>query len=313
MAAGADCVVSLLSRLADRIRRDRRLKTILFLSPGLITLAIFFFLPFVVSLLLSFDMLVRERVGNTFVWILSLQPSLEYYIKFFTSPGTSVSIIQSLYYASFTTIGTLLISFPMAYYMAFKLDRRRKNFVLFLIFLPFWVNFIIRVYAIRFLFHPDGIVSTTLMALGITDGPISIIGTDTAVLITMVYSYLIFMLLPIYGVVEKINKELIEAAYTLGATPFKTLVKVTLPLAKPGIIAGSLLVFIPAMGEFIIPIIVGGGKSYPIGRLIFDQFIKVSGIQGWALGSAAAMVYVGLIVIATYLYFRFVGREVTLI
>jgi len=214
-------------------------------------------------------MLVREKVGDTFVWILSLQPNLEHYINFFMSPGTSVSILQSLYYASFTTIGTLLISFPMAYYMAFKLDRRRKNFVLFLIFLPFWVNFIIRVYAIRFLFHPDGILSTTLMAIGLTSEPISIIGTDTAVLITMVYSY------------EKINK--------------------------------SLLVFIPAMGEFIIPIIVGGGKSYPIGRLIYDQFIKVSGIQGWALGSAAAMVYVGLIVVATYLYFRFVGREVTLI
>ncbi len=313
MAEGADSIVSLES-LLNRIRRSRRLKLILFLSPGLITLGIFFFAPFIFAFLFSLGMFTRviieERVS---AWVFQLSPTLEYYLRFLQSPSTIESIRQSIYYATFTTLGTLAISFPMAYYMALKMDRRMKGYALFLVFLPFWINFLIRVYAIKFIIHPDGPLSTFLIAIGVIDEGLRILGTDTAVLITMVYSYLIFMLLPVYGVMEKINKELLEAAYTLGATPFKTLIKITIPLVKPGMIAGSLLVFIPAMGEFIIPMMVGGGRSYPIGRLIYDQFIRVGPPLGFALGSAAAMIYILLILISTYLYFRFVGGEVKLI
>jgi len=295
--------------LLDRIRRSRSLKLFLLLGPGLIFLAIFFFAPFIISLMMSLGMLDKE----VYTWYLTFEVTLRYYIRFFTNPGTVRAIILSFYYASVTTIGTLLLSYPMAYYMAFKMDRRMKTTAVFIIFLPFWVNFILRVYAMRFILHEAGPLQQSLISIGLLSQPISILGTDIAVIITMIYSYLIFMLLPIFGVVEKINKEYIEAAYTLGAPPMKTFLKITLPLSKPGIIAGSLLVFIPALGEFIIPILVGGGRAYTIGRLIYDNFIRISGILGWAMGSAAAMIYIGLILISTYLYFKFVGREITLI
>ncbi len=293
----------------DKIRRSRSLKLFLLLGPGLIFLAIFFFAPFVISLMLSLGMLDKE----VYTWYLTFEVTLRYYIRFFTNPGTVRAIILSFYYASVTTIGTLLLAYPMAYYMAFKMDKRMKTTAVFIIFLPFWINFILRVYAMRFILHEAGPLQQGLISIGLLSEPIPILGTDIAVIITMIYSYLIFMLLPIFGVVEKINKEYIEAAYTLGAPPLKTFLKITLPLSKPGIIAGSLLVFIPALGEFVIPILVGGGRAYTIGRLIYDNFIRISGILGWAMGSAAAMVYIGLILISTYIYFKFVGREITLI
>lgn len=312
MAEGADSVVSL-EGLIGRLRRSRRLKLILFLSPGLTVLIIFFFSPFIFSLLFSLGMFTKTVVDGVSRWVFIPYPELEYYSSFLTSKSTLNSVFQSIYYASVTTLGTLLLSFPMAYYMALKMDRGTKNIALFLIFLPFWINFLIRVYAIKFIIHPDGPLSFLLVSIGVLDEGLRILGTDIAVLITMVYSYMIFMLLPVYGVMEKLNREYIEAAYTLGATPLKTLLRVTIPIVKPGIIAGSLLVFIPAMGEFIIPIMVGGGRSYPIGRLIYDQFIRIGPPLGFAYGSAAAMVYIVLIVVSTYLYFRFVGGEVRLV
>ena len=295
--------------ILDRIRRSRNLKLFILISPGLVFLAIFFFAPFIIALFLSLGMLDKE----VYTWYFVFTPTLKYYLRFFTNPGTLKAITLSFYYASITTLGTLILSYPMAYYMAFKMDRRMKSTAMFIIFLPFWINFILRVYAMRFILHEAGPLQQALISIGILREPIHILGTDIAVIITMIYSYLIFMLLPIYGVVEKINKEYIEAAYTLGATPIKTFLKVTLPLSKPGIIAGSLLVFIPALGEFIIPILVGGGRAYTIGRLIYDNFIRISGLLGWTLGSAASMVYILMIVVATYLYFKFVGREIKLV
>ena len=128
----------------------------------------------------------------------------------------------------------------------------------------------------------------------------------------MIYSYLIFILLQIYVFVEKINKEYIEAAYTLGASPTRAFLKVTLPLSMPGIIAGTLLVFIPALGEFMIPILVGGAQTATLGLLIYNYFIKIPGLMGWGVGSAAGVVYIGLILLASYTYFKLVGKEVTL-
>ena len=295
--------------ILDRIRRSRNLKLFILLFPGLIFLAIFFFAPFIIAFLLSLGMLGKE----VYTWYFTFTPTIKYYVRFFTNPGTVKAIMLSFYYASVTTIGTLVISYPMAYYMAFKMNPRMRSTAMFIIFLPFWINFILRVYAMRFILHEAGPLQQTLISMGVLSEPLHILGTDIAVIITMIYSYLIFMLLPIFGVVEKINKEYLEAAYTLGATPLKTFLKITLPLSKPGIIAGSLLVFIPALGEFIIPILVGGGRAYTIGRLIYDNFIRISGILGWTLGSAASMVYIFMIVIATYLYFKFVGREIKLV
>ncbi|RLG59403.1 ABC transporter permease [Candidatus Geothermarchaeota archaeon] len=295
-------------KIISWIRRSKRAKILLLAGPSIIFLAIFFFSPFIIAVMLSLNMF--EKVVYKFIFVPRV--SLEFYMEFISLPNIQFIFYKSFYYAIITTIGTILISYPMAYYMAFKVDRKYRNILLFIIFLPFWVNFIVRIYAIKFILHGRGPFQQALIALGIIHEPLKILGTDNAVIIAMIYSYLIYMLLPVYGVVEKINREYIEAAYTLGAHPVKAFLKVTLPLSLPGIVAGTLLVFIPALGEFIIPVLVGGAQTATLGLLIYQYTIKIIGPIGWSLGSAAAVLYIILILIASYLYFKFVGKEVVL-
>jgi spermidine/putrescine transport system permease protein len=294
--------------IVDRIRRDKRLKTALLLSPALIFLLIFFFSPFIIAIMFSFDMF--EKVVYRFIFIPRIV--LEYYIDFITLPGIQNVIFKSIYYALSTTVGTLMVAYPLSYYLSFKVRAKYKNMLVFIIFLPFWVNFIVRVYALKFIFHGAGPFQRALISLGIIKAPIPILGTDSAVIITMIYSYIIFMILPLYGVMEKIDKSLIEASLTLGASPLRTFLKVTLPLSIPGIIAGSLIVFIPAVGEFIIPILVGGVTTSTLGLLIYDYFIRVGGLLGWGIGSAASIIYIIIIATLSYIYIKLVGGEVKL-
>lgn len=295
-------------RLLDRIRTSRRLKIALLLGPPLVFLIIFFFSPFAIAIMYSLAMF--EKVVHQYFLVPRI--SLEYYIKFLNLPGIVNVFLKSFYYAIVTTVGTLVLSYPLAYYLAFKIPERYRNILVFIIFLPFWINFIVRVYALKFIMHGAGPLQSLLVAIGILKEPIKILGTDTAVILTMIYSYLIFMLLPLYGVLEKIDKELLEAAATLGASPVKTFLKVTLPLSMPGIIAGSLIVFIPAVGEFIIPVLVGGAATATLGLLIYRYFIAVGGLVGWGIGSAAGIIYIIIIVILSYLYIKLVGGEIRL-
>lgn len=299
---------NLVIRFLDWVRRNRLAKILLLAGPSLIYLAAFFFAPFCLAVMFSLDMF--EKVGYKFILLPRI--SFKYYIDFLTLPNIHFVLVKSFYYALFTTVGTILIGYPMAYYLSFKVDRRYKNTLLFILFLPFWINFIVRIYAVKFILHGRGPFQQFLILLGIIHEPLKILGTDNAVIITMIYSYLIFMLLPIYGVVEKINKELVEAAYTLGASPAKAFIKVTFPLSLPGIVAGTLLVFIPALGEFMIPVLVGGAQTVTLGLLIYQDFSKMIGLSGWGAGSAAGVTYIILILIASYIYFKFVGKEVTL-
>ncbi len=294
--------------VADVIRRSRRLKLFIFIGIPMIYLLIFFFIPFLIALLYSLGMFKQVVYQYHFV----PEPSLEYYVGLSKYPGIFKAIQRSFYYATLTTIGTLLISYPLAYYIGVKLEERYRDLAVLVVFTPFWINFLLRVYAMRFILHEAGMVNTILRLLGIITEPIRFLGTDVAVIVVMIYSYLIFMVLPLYGVLEKLNVELLEAAYTLGATPFRAFLKITLPLSIPGILAGSLLVFIPAVGEFVIPELVGGPNTTTLGTIIYSFFLRVRGVTGWGIGSAAGLIYIAMILVASYVYMRFVGGEVRL-
>jgi len=294
--------------IIDIIRRGKKIKLFIFIGIPMIYLTIFFFIPFLIAFLYSLGMF--KQVVYQYVFV--PEPSLEYYSGLMKFPGIFKSIQRSFYYATLTTIGTFLISYPLAYYIGVKLEERYRDLAVLVIFTPFWINFLLRVYAMRFILHEAGMINLILRLIGIISEPIKFLGTDTAVIIVMIYSYLIFMVLPLYGVLEKLDVELLEAAATLGATPFKAFIKITLPLSLPGILAGSLLVFIPAVGEFVIPELVGGPNTTTLGTIIYSFFLRVRGVTGWGIGSAAALIYIVMILVASYVYMKFVGGEVRL-
>jgi len=202
-----------------------------------------------------------------------------------------------------TTIISLLVGYPLAYYIA-RAPARQRSLLLFLILLPFWTNFIIRIYAWIMILRTEGFLNSFLQWAGVIQEPLNILYTPTAVLIGMVYEFLPFMVLPLYTSLEKIENAQLEAAADLGAPPWKAFLRVTLPLSVPGMIAGTLLVFIPAMGMFVVPDLMGGAKTMLIGNLIRNQFLTA---RDWPFGSAASMLLMVLTMIFTLYYTRKAG------
>jgi putrescine transport system permease protein len=201
--------------------------------------------------------------------------------------------ISSVTIAFFATILTLLIGYPLAYGMA-QAPRTVRPTLLMLVILPFWTSFLIRVYAWIAILKPEGLLNQFLMYLGVIHEPLIIINTNWAVYIGIVYSYLPFMVLPLYSALEKLDGTLIEAAQDLGCTPFKAFWKVTFPLSLPGVFAGALLVFIPATGEFVIPDLLGGSSTLMIGKTLWSEFFSN---RDWPLSSAVAIVLLLVLVI----------------
>ncbi len=212
---------------------------------------------------------------------------------------------RSIGLALVATIGALLIGFPTAYFIASKPPERR-NLWLFLITLPFWTNLLIRTYAILLIIRDEGIINLGLMGAGITERPLNILYTDTAVFIGLIYSYLPFMVLPLYASLEKLDFRLVEAAYDLYANRLQVLRRIIIPAAKPGIVAGSILVFIPGLGAYITPALLGGGKTLMIGNMIALQF---GSSRNWPFGSAAALILMAVVMVALLIYVRNAGRE----
>jgi putrescine transport system permease protein len=210
------------------------------------------------------------------------------------------SYLSSLRIAALTTLIALAIGYPLAYAMALA-PKRWQGILVVLVILPFWTSFLIRVYAWIGILRPDGLFDMALMAIGLTSEPLRLLNTDAAVLIGMVYSYLPFMVLPLYATLQKLDGTLLEAASDLGATPLTTFLTVTLPLSIPGILAGSALVFIPAIGEFVIPDLLGGPDTLMVGKVLWNEFFSN---RDWPLASAVAIVLLVVLVLPLMLLQR---------
>lgn len=213
--------------------------------------------------------------------------------------------MRSVSLSLMTTLATLFFGFPTAYFIATRPERTRELW-LFLITIPFWTNILIRTFAMLEIIRNEGLINTVLIRLGIIAQPIQMLFTDGAILAGMVYVYLPLMVLPLYASMEKIDFRLVEAGYDLYATPRQVLWKIIIPLVKPGIIAGSILVFIPSLGAYVSPSILGGGKNMMLGNLIELQFGQG---RNWPLGAALSITLMIVVMIAMLAYVRNAGSQ----
>jgi putrescine transport system permease protein len=270
-------------------------------------LALFFLIPFVIVLRMAFSQAATALPPYAPHWeglaqlgdFLS-QLDLANFSLLGDDPLYWQSYLYSLRIAALTTVVALAIGYPLAYAMASAPSRWRGVLLIFVI-LPFWTSFLIRVYAWIGILRPEGLLDTTLALLGFEGEPLRLLNTETAVLLGMVYSYLPFMVLPLFATLEKLDRGLLEAAADLGATPVMAFLTVTLPLSLPGILAGSALVFIPAVGEFVIPDLLGGPDTVMIGKVLWNEFFSN---RDWPLASAVAVVLLVVLVLPLVLLQR---------
>ena len=235
--------------------------------PSLGTLVLLVFMPLLFVLLLSF---AHREPNGTVEWILSLAN-----YRRALDPVYLTIYLRSVMLALLTTLLTLVISFPVAYFIALQSSALRKNLLVFLVTLPFWSSFLIRTYTWIIILRAEGLVTRGLMAIGLIHEPVSLLYTPFAVLVGLVYTELPFMILPLYSVLEKIEKSLLDASADLGSSHWKTFWRVLMPLSRSGISAGVILVFIPSLGAFITPDLLGGAKSLMVGNLIQSQFAVI--------------------------------------
>jgi putrescine transport system permease protein len=215
------------------------------------------------------------------------------------------SYLRSLEIAAVSTILLLVLGYPVAYGMA-RVARRWQGLLLVLVILPFWTSFLIRIYAWINILQHDGLLNQLLIALRIVDGPVTWLATDTAIYIGIVYSYFPFMVLPLYAALEKMDESLLEAAADLGCPRWKTFWLVTLPLSRPGIVAGALLCFIPIVGEFVAPDLLGGSSRQMIGQTLWTEFFSN---RDWPAASSVAVVLLLLLVVPIVIYQHQQARE----
>ena len=204
-----------------------------------------------------------------------------------------------------TTLVCLIVGFPTAYFIATRPKKQRDMWML-LIIIPFWTNLLIRTFAILELIRNEGVINSALIAMGVIDEPIQMLFTEFSIILGMVYVYLPLMVLPIYASMERLDFSLVEAAYDLYATRLKVLRRVILPLVKPGVIAGSILVFVPSLGAYVTPRVMGGGNQLMIGNLIELQFGQG---RNWPLGAALSITLLAIVMVALMAYVRAAGEE----
>ena len=200
---------------------------------------------------------------------------------------------RSVYISIISTVICLLIGYPLALYIS-RQESAYRNILLALLIIPFWTNFLVRTYSWMFILRSEGLLNNTLIYFGLISEPLQILFTDTAVIIGLVYTYLPFMVLPVYVSLEKMDRNLLMAARDLGATPFQSFRKVILPLTRPGVISGSILVFVPCIGAYITPDILGGSRSMMVGNLIQMQFLSA---RDWPFGSALSFVLMAIVLL----------------
>lgn len=270
----------------------KKINLFVLLSPALSFLVLFFVLPLLLVLIYSF--LERGTYGGV-DWTFTLSSYQR------LTRGVYWGILgRSCWLAFLTTVVCLLVGYPMAFFIATRLQPWRRILLL-LVIIPFWTNFLVRTYAWMVLLRSEGVINTFLQHLNIIKEPLELLFTPFAVSLGLIYCYLPFMILPLYATLEKFNFSLIEAAHDLGANDLKTFWRVVLPLSRRGIISGSLLVFIPSVGAFITPDLLGGAKTIMIGNVIQNQFLKS---RDWPFGSALSILMMVAVLIPVVLYFR---------
>lgn len=275
-------------------------------------LLVFFLIPFLIVLKISFaefSPLGRPPYEPVFLWLeqgaLQIKLLISSYVYLFNEPLYVSAWIYSVKVAFFSTLLCLALGYPMAYAIA-RAEPTYRNLFLMLVILPFWTSFLLRVYAWIGLLKTDGVINNVLQGLGLIDAPLAMMNTSFAVYIGIVYSYLPFMILPLYSNLEKHDLTLLEAAQDLGAGPVKSFMRITLPLSFPGIVAGSLLVFIPAVGEYVIPSLLGRTDQLMVAKLLSDEFFMN---RDWPKASAVAIAMLLLLVVPIMIFQRFQNKE----
>jgi len=263
-------------------RRDL-LERLTLQGPGLAYLLLFMAVP--ICLILIYSIFQRGQFGGVV-----FHATTENFTRALDPVYRSV-LFDSLKIASITTVLALALGYPTAYGIA-KLPKRFRTTALLLIVMPFWTNFLIRTYSWIMLLNSEGLLNKALLKLNLIHSPLDLLYTQSAVILGLLYGYLPLMILPLYASIEKLDPEIREAASNLGANRFRTFLDVTLPLTISGVLAGSIFVFIPSLGNFIVPELLGGGKTVMVGNLIRDQFLKA---RDWPFGSVLALVVIFLV------------------
>jgi spermidine/putrescine transport system permease protein len=275
------------------LRRYPSLNAWLLLAPAAIWLLVFFVAPLFIVVAYSF--LERGTYGGV-IW----QYNPGNFSRVF-DPLYLNTFLRSVYIAALTTGFCLLIGYPLGYFIATR-PKQQRNTLLLALMIPFWTNFLIRTYAWLTLLRTNtGLINVTLMALGIIEKPLPTFGNDFAIVLGLVYGWLPDMVLPIFAALDRLDRSLLEAASDLYAPGRRVFSRVIWPLSLPGVVAGSMLVFIPSLGAFVTPAILGGGKSLMIGNVISNQFLAA---HDWPFGSALSTLMMGLMLVATLVYFR---------
>ncbi len=270
-------------------------------------LLLFFLTPFLIVFKISFSdpVIAQPPFTPLFDWARSglsaVYITFDNFLFLFEDDLYWLSYLKSVRVAAFSTLCCLLIGYPMAYAIT-RADTTARNILLLLVILPFWTSFLLRVYAWMGLLSTHGLINKGLLWMGFIDKPMKLLYTDFAVYLGIVYTYLPFMILPLYAALQKLDLSIHEAASDLGATPFRVFIDITLPMSATGIIAGCLLVFIPAIGEYVIPTLLGGSDSLMIGRQLFNEFFEN---RDWPVASAVATILLFILVIPIMLFQRY--------
>jgi len=274
-------------------------------------LLLFFVVPFVIVLKISFadvDLAIPPYT-SLLQWgeknELSIRLNFNNYVFLFTNDLYIKALLNSIKVAFISTLWCILIGYPMAYGIA-RARPATRNILLLLVILPFWTSLLLRVYAWIGLLKANGVINNVLMSLGIIHEPLAMLYTPFAMYVGIVYSYLPFFILPLYANLEKMDWQLLEAAEDLGCRPWKAFFKITVPLSRNGILAGSMLVFIPAVGEFVIPALLGGPNALMIGRILWDEFFSN---HAWPVASGVAILLLLLLVPFMMWYQSIQARE----
>lgn len=267
-------------------------------------LLIFFLMPFLVVFKISISDMENVIFKDLVVWkegLLTISLKFSTYLFLLQDDLYIKTYLNSLQFAAITTVICLVVAYPFAYFIA-RSPAEKRPALLMLVMLPFWTSFLLRVYAWKMLLADNGVFNNIALWLGFISEPIKMMNTPFSLVLGMVYTYIPFMILPLYSNLVKMDLRLLEAAQDLGATPWQAFWRITVPLSKSGIVAGSMLVFIPCVGEFVIPELLGGPQTLMIGRVLWDEFFSNN---DWPMASAVAVVMILLIIVPMSLFNRY--------